>query len=228
MQYIICIKPCSSKIYFCNFAKSYWQNNAVVVYYMGSRKWRRQWGYGKCRSGGIGRRPGLKIQWEYIPYRFEPGFRHQNQIKYRAVEQLVARRAHNPEVVGSSPARATKNENSHRKVAVFVSRLREQIAKFGARTLAFLPRHRVAVSRVGYQVMPAEPKVKPWNVSYSKTFSLYLCAGNTCFNADLCRTGCPILPAYCRLGGYCHTTRLTLYPAFSIRSHTVSSATSLA
>jgi hypothetical protein len=28
--------------------------------------------------------------------------------KYRGVEQLVARRAHNPKVVGSSPAPATK------------------------------------------------------------------------------------------------------------------------
>ena len=28
--------------------------------------------------------------------------------KYRGVEQLEARRAHNPEVVGSSPASATK------------------------------------------------------------------------------------------------------------------------
>ena len=30
--------------------------------------------------------------------------------KYRGVEQLVARRAHNPEVAGSSPASATKQE----------------------------------------------------------------------------------------------------------------------
>ena len=30
------------------------------------------------------------------------------QPKYRGVEQLEARRAHNPEVVGSSPASATK------------------------------------------------------------------------------------------------------------------------
>ena len=30
----------------------------------------------------------------------------------RGVEQLVARRAHNPKVVGSSPAPATKFENS--------------------------------------------------------------------------------------------------------------------
>ena len=29
------------------------------------------------------------------------------EIKYRGVEQLVARRAHNPKVVGSSPASAT-------------------------------------------------------------------------------------------------------------------------
>ena len=32
--------------------------------------------------------------------------------QYRGVEQLVARRAHNPKVVGSSPASATK-EKSH-------------------------------------------------------------------------------------------------------------------
>ena len=30
------------------------------------------------------------------------------ETKYRGVEQLEARRAHNPEVVGSSPASATK------------------------------------------------------------------------------------------------------------------------
>ena len=30
-----------------------------------------------------------------------------NTMKYRGVEQLVARRAHNPKVVGSSPASAT-------------------------------------------------------------------------------------------------------------------------
>ena len=29
-------------------------------------------------------------------------------IQYRGVEQLVARRAHNPKVAGSSPASATK------------------------------------------------------------------------------------------------------------------------
>ena len=34
------------------------------------------------------------------------------EIKYRGVEQMVARRAHNPEVAGSSPVPATKNESS--------------------------------------------------------------------------------------------------------------------
>ena len=31
--------------------------------------------------------------------------------KHRGVEQLVARRAHNPEAGGSSPSPATKNDN---------------------------------------------------------------------------------------------------------------------
>ena len=42
--------------------------------------------------------------------------------KYRGVEQLEARRAHNPEVVGSSPASATiKNSRFHQKTAVFLT-----------------------------------------------------------------------------------------------------------
>ena len=36
--------------------------------------------------------------------------RHARRGKYRGVEQLEARRAHNPEVVGSSPASATRKE----------------------------------------------------------------------------------------------------------------------
>ena len=56
-------------------------------------------------------------------YRFKPGFRHQiHQIRckashiyqYRGVEQLVARRAHNPEVAGSSPVPATKRNSTER------------------------------------------------------------------------------------------------------------------
>ena len=49
----------------------------------------------------------------YRSYRFDPGLRHQyessfvKEYRYRGVEQLVARRAHNPEVVGSNPAPAT-------------------------------------------------------------------------------------------------------------------------
>ena len=63
----------------------------------------------------------------YRSYRFDPGLRHQsvgkkdwaetysarsdhkNIYKRRGVEQLVARRAHNPEVEGSSPFPATKS-----------------------------------------------------------------------------------------------------------------------
>ena len=42
------------------------------------------------------------------------------QTKYRGVEQLVARRAHNPKVVGSSPSSATINENTHLVMGVFL------------------------------------------------------------------------------------------------------------
>ncbi len=48
----------------------------------------------------------LKSCVPYRTYRFDPGLRHQD--RYRGVEQLVARRAHNPEVGGSSPPPATK------------------------------------------------------------------------------------------------------------------------
>ncbi len=41
------------------------------------------------------------------------------RIKYRGVEQLVARRAHNPEVVGSSPAPATITPDSERNRVFF-------------------------------------------------------------------------------------------------------------
>ncbi len=40
-------------------------------------------------------------------------------VKYRGVEQLVARRAHNPKVVGSSPPSATKKGSRHTPTAIF-------------------------------------------------------------------------------------------------------------
>ena len=44
----------------------------------------------------------------------------QGCTEYRGVEQLEARRAHNPEVVGSSPASATiKNTGFRKKFGVF-------------------------------------------------------------------------------------------------------------
>ena len=63
-----------------------------------------------CRRGGIGRRPGLKIPWVVIPVPVRPRSPVPiTSTSYRrGVEQLVARRAHNPEAEGSSPSPATK------------------------------------------------------------------------------------------------------------------------
>ena len=44
--------------------------------------------------------------------------------KYRGVEQLEARRAHNPEVVGSSPASATKKPPISTEIGGFSYALR--------------------------------------------------------------------------------------------------------
>ena len=41
--------------------------------------------------------------------------------KYRGVEQMVARRAHNPEVAGSSPVPATTKRTVKRQVLPFFS-----------------------------------------------------------------------------------------------------------
>ena len=67
-----------------------------------------------CLGGEIGRRTGLKILWNFFPCRFKSGPRHhfktiiyiRNDIAGQS--SLVARRAHNPKVVGSNPAPATK------------------------------------------------------------------------------------------------------------------------
>ena len=60
----------------------------------------------------------LKSRETHLSYRFKPGFRHQTVFpqtnQYRGVEQLVARRAHNPEVVGSSPSPATISRSQKR------------------------------------------------------------------------------------------------------------------
>ena len=44
-------------------------------------------------------------------------------LKYRGVEQLVARRAHNPEVAGSSPVPATKAKSLENPLFMRVSGL---------------------------------------------------------------------------------------------------------
>ncbi len=52
-------------------------------------------------------------------------------MKYRGVEQLEARRAHNPEVVGSSPASATiKAPDFDKKSGVFLSFSRAHLTCF--------------------------------------------------------------------------------------------------
>ncbi len=66
-----------------------------------------------CRCGGIGRHRGLH-----------------HRTKYRGVEQLVARRAHNPEVVGSSPAPATtKPSDFLRNQTVFLHFLSQKVSR---------------------------------------------------------------------------------------------------
>ena len=72
----------------------------------------------KCRCGGIGRRPGLKIPWENIPYRFDPGHRHQFHIAEWS--NPVARRAHNPEVAGSNPVSATRTKVLTKRWVLFL------------------------------------------------------------------------------------------------------------
>ena len=57
------------------------------------------------RSGGIGRRPGLKIPWEQSRAGSTPV---SGTIYIAGWSSLVAHRAHNPKVVGSNPAPATK------------------------------------------------------------------------------------------------------------------------
>ena len=54
-------------------------------------------------------------------------------MSYRGVEQLEARRAHNPEVVGSSPASATiKNTGFRKKSGVFLTcRRKMEASKIG-------------------------------------------------------------------------------------------------
>ena len=58
-----------------------------------------------------------------VPVRARPPaplrFRHYLLFKYRGVEQLAARRAHNPEVAGSSPAAATKKRLISHEISRF-------------------------------------------------------------------------------------------------------------
>ena len=63
------------------------------------------------RSGGTGRRPGLKILWEVTPvpvrFRFPAPCFSYSSVYNAGWSSLVARRAHNPKVGGSNPPPAT-------------------------------------------------------------------------------------------------------------------------
>ncbi len=75
----------------------------------------------------------LKSCVPYRTYRFDPGLRHQSldrpvritTLYRRGVEQLVARRAHNPEVRGSSPLPATMKQTlnlwNYKGSAIFIA-----------------------------------------------------------------------------------------------------------
>ena len=82
----------------------YWQKLVCMVYC--------QTASGNAGMAELADARDLKSRETHLSYRFKPGFRHQTVFpqtnQYRGVEQLVARRAHNPEVVGSSPSPATK------------------------------------------------------------------------------------------------------------------------
>ena len=78
-------------------------DSVLLLWYHNLACWRKD--ATLCRSGGIGRRPGLKIPWEQS----RAGSTPVSGTTYRGIEQLVARRAHNPEVGGSSPPPATRN-----------------------------------------------------------------------------------------------------------------------
>ena len=59
--------------------------------------------------------------------------------EYRGVEQLAARRAHNPEVVGSSPASATKNRRFHHENGGFPNFMR--LKQYGSNLLTHTVTH---------------------------------------------------------------------------------------
>ena len=83
-----------------------------------------------CRCGGTGRRKGLKIpRWQHCTGSIPVN----GTILYRGVEQLVARRAHNPEVVWfKSHPRNQKEKPSSRMVFLFgtMCSLRERDAHY--------------------------------------------------------------------------------------------------
>ena len=121
----ILFRPLSNEVNFSDFVIHHWQTY--------KKKWKKSIilltidlgcdiiiKRSRCRSGGIGRRPGLKIPWDLSRIGSSPisgttlFMPAATYILYRGVEQLVARRAHNPEAGGSSPPPATMLCNQKR------------------------------------------------------------------------------------------------------------------
>ena len=74
-------------------------------------------------------------------YRFDPGLRHQKRISdvkashCRGVEQLVARRAHNPEAAGSNPVPATTKSTRGQNGFGFYNALKTAVFQYLQRFL---------------------------------------------------------------------------------------------
>ena len=66
------------------------------------------------------------------------------QGKYRGVEQLVARRAHNPKVVGSSPSSATNEKQTSNRVSVFYLPIRF-LFPISLRVMSPRPKHLASI-----------------------------------------------------------------------------------
>ena len=83
------------------------------------------------------------------------------KIRYRGVEQLVARRAHNPEVAGSSPASATKN-TSHPFgwLVFFIFGGLEGRAEQSNAPVERCDRERPSARRRASQVLSPQPKMQ--------------------------------------------------------------------
>ena len=83
----------------------------------------------------------LKSREIYFSYRFDPGFRHHHIAEWSS---LVARRAHNPKVVGSNPSSATKKR--------FLKRCRQENSRFPRVFFVFLHFSRIFKNSISMRI----------------------------------------------------------------------------